>query len=276
MFGEWNGIVVQFGVTTVVVLALIALVYWLVRRYATGGLGRIGRGRVPRLAVVDAMAVDARRRLVLVRRDNVEHLILVGGTSDLVVEHSIQRTRRPAARPAPAVTAGAEVHPNEPPAEVGASPVVDNPPIPFPQGRAPDLHPIAPEEAPSYRPAAHQPLSHAGDRPFFPLRRASAAQPVRIESTRGLGQLREAEDEPPPAMPEADPATSQSTGDAGAYVNGHDQPPPVHAAEATAAAPNVAPFPPPPSPVNDTASKVSDLEREMARLLGEITGKRPG
>ena len=78
----------------------LAIVYWLVRRYSTGGLGRIGRGRVPRLAVIDAMAVDGRRRLVLIRRDNVEHLILVGGPSDLVVEQSIQRPRqRPVARP---------------------------------------------------------------------------------------------------------------------------------------------------------------------------------
>src|SRR5664279_2142049 len=111
MFGEWGGLILQVTISIVIVLGLIAVVYWLARRYSSGGLGRIGRGRVPRLAVVDAMAVDARRRLVLVRRDNVEHLILVGGTSDLVVEHSIQRTRRPAARPAPAVMAGAEVHP---------------------------------------------------------------------------------------------------------------------------------------------------------------------
>jgi flagellar protein FliO/FliZ len=276
MFGEWNGIAVQFGVTIVIILALIALVYWLVRRYATGGLGRIGRGRVPRLAIVDAMTVDARRRLVLVRRDNVEHLILVGGTSDLVVEHSIQRTRRPAARQAPLVATAGEVQPNEAQGEVGAAPVADNPPIPFPQGRAPDLHPVSPEDAPAYQPAAHQPASELRDRPFFPLRRASAAQPVRIESTRSLGQLREAEDGTPPAMPEAGPVGPPPMADADANLNGHDQPGLIHANEAAAAAVNVTPFPPPPGPAHDTASKVSDLEREMARLLGEITGKRPG
>ena len=37
------------------------------------------RGRMPRLAVIDAAAVDGRRRLVLVRRDNVEHLLMIGG-----------------------------------------------------------------------------------------------------------------------------------------------------------------------------------------------------
>lgn len=49
-----------------------------------------GRNRVPRLAVVDAAAVDNQRRLVLVRRDNVEHLILIGGPTDIVVEQSIK------------------------------------------------------------------------------------------------------------------------------------------------------------------------------------------
>src|SRR5581483_1340423 len=35
--------------------------------------------------------VDGRRRLVLVRRDNVEHLLMIGGPADLVVEPNIVR-----------------------------------------------------------------------------------------------------------------------------------------------------------------------------------------
>jgi hypothetical protein len=50
---------------------------------------------MPRLAVIDAAAVDGRRRLVLVRRDNVEHLIMIGGPSDLVVEPNIVRAVPP-------------------------------------------------------------------------------------------------------------------------------------------------------------------------------------
>lgn len=260
MFGESNGLVLQFGGTLVVVLALIVLVYWLVRRYATGGLGRIGRGRVPRLAVVDAMAVDGRRRLVLVRRDSVEHLILIGGPSDLVVEHSIQRARRPVARPA---TAG-EVQPGEPHVEAVTPPVADNPPIPA-NG----------EERAAFQPAAYQPVSQAGDRPFFPLRRASAGQPSRLEPARTAQQLHETDDEGPrSAMIDAD---SRAAADAqpAAEANGRDQSPPSFASEPAAAAPNVTPFPPPPAPAHDPATKVGDLEREMARLLGEITGKRP-
>ncbi len=76
----------------VAVLALIGVVAWLVRRFAGNRLGaNTNRGRMPRLAVIDAAAVDGRRRLVLVRRDNVEHLLMIGGPTDIVVEPNIVR-----------------------------------------------------------------------------------------------------------------------------------------------------------------------------------------
>lgn len=74
------------------VLALIGGAAWLVRQFAGNRLGAsTGRGRMPRLAVIDAAAVDGRRRLVLVRRDNIEHLLMIGGPSDIVVETNIVR-----------------------------------------------------------------------------------------------------------------------------------------------------------------------------------------
>src|ERR1700712_5842757 len=76
----------------IAVLALIGVAAWLVRRFATNRLGaNTNRGPMPRLAVIDAAAVDGRRRLVLVRRDNVEHLLMIGGPSDIVVEPNIVR-----------------------------------------------------------------------------------------------------------------------------------------------------------------------------------------
>src|ERR1700710_1858056 len=76
----------------IAVLALIAVAAWLVRRFATNRLGaNTNRGRMPRLAVIDAAAVDGRRRLVLVRRDNIEHLLMIGGPTDIVVESNIVR-----------------------------------------------------------------------------------------------------------------------------------------------------------------------------------------
>jgi flagellar protein FliO/FliZ len=89
----------------VVVLALIAALAWGLRRFAGNRLGaNTNRGRMPRLAVIDAAAVDGRRRLVLVRRDNIEHLLMIGGPTDIVVEPNIVRAMpardQMAARPA--------------------------------------------------------------------------------------------------------------------------------------------------------------------------------
>ena len=83
---------VTFLIAFVAVLALIGVAAWLVRRFASSRLGtHTNRGRMPRLAVIDAAAVDGRRRLVLVRRDNIEHLLMIGGPTDIVVESNIVR-----------------------------------------------------------------------------------------------------------------------------------------------------------------------------------------
>ncbi|MCA2408169.1 flagellar biosynthetic protein FliO [Rhizobium leguminosarum bv. viciae 248] len=70
-------------------LLLLILVLWVIRSRAPSPFVRGGRNRQPRLQVLDAAAVDARRRLVLVRRDEVEHLIMIGGPSDIVIESRI-------------------------------------------------------------------------------------------------------------------------------------------------------------------------------------------
>ena len=45
-----------------------------------------------RIGVLESIAVDGRRRLVLVRRDDVEHLVMIGGPSEFVVESNIGRS----------------------------------------------------------------------------------------------------------------------------------------------------------------------------------------
>jgi flagellar protein FliO/FliZ len=47
----------------------------------------------PRLAVTEQASVDSRRKLVLVRRDDVEHLIMTGGPVDVVIETGIRAPR---------------------------------------------------------------------------------------------------------------------------------------------------------------------------------------
>jgi len=83
----------RFVVAFVVVLGLIGAGALLWRRFfGAGPLSPLGpRGRQPRLAVIDAASVDARRRLILIKRDNVEHLLMIGGPTDIVVESNIGR-----------------------------------------------------------------------------------------------------------------------------------------------------------------------------------------
>jgi hypothetical protein len=92
LLGTETPLAVKFFIAFAVVLALIGITAWLVRRFGANRLGGAGRGgRQPRLAVIDAAPVDGRRRLVLIRRDNIEHLLMIGGPTDLVVEPNIVR-----------------------------------------------------------------------------------------------------------------------------------------------------------------------------------------
>ena len=92
LFGDGMPLPAKFFIAFAVVLALIGLSAWLVRRFSANRLGGgNARGRQPRLAVIDASPVDGRRRLVLIRRDNVEHLLMIGGPTDVVVEQNIVR-----------------------------------------------------------------------------------------------------------------------------------------------------------------------------------------
>lgn len=81
-FGDY----LQFVLALAFVLALIALFAVLARRMGLGyRLPARGR-RTRRLAIVEAMPLDARRRLVLVRRDAVEYLVLLGANTDVLLE----------------------------------------------------------------------------------------------------------------------------------------------------------------------------------------------
>lgn len=73
----------------IALLCLVGILRFLRGRNGPSPFVRGGRNRNPRLQVLDAAAVDARRRLVLVRRDNVEHLVMIGGPTDIVIETGI-------------------------------------------------------------------------------------------------------------------------------------------------------------------------------------------
>lgn len=80
-----------------------------------GGSGTIfGPKTEKRLDVVDQTSLDARRRLVLIRRDNVEHLIMTGGPVDVVIETGIGAVAAGAVAPLHSPAAAATVTPSRP------------------------------------------------------------------------------------------------------------------------------------------------------------------
>lgn len=173
----------------IAVLALIGLATWLVRRFAGNRLGAgANRGRMPRLAIVDAAAVDGRRRLVLVRRDNIEHLLMIGGPSDIVIEPNIVRATPPQQQMPPRV-------PLPSAAEQGWS----------------DGEPLRPEPLEHDEPAPLPELPPRPSRPAFAeeMRRAPAPErrgdPIAGFSPEPLGRTEPSLREPPlrePAMRE--------------------------------------------------------------------------
>jgi hypothetical protein len=290
----------QYGVRILlaflVVVVLMGLFGWLVRRFGSERLGAGStRGRQPRLAVIDAATVDGRRRLILIRRDNVEHLLMIGGPTDIVVEPNIVRataarelgpsratpTADPMSRAAPSAEA---IWP--PQLEPAAAPA-PSPPL------RPPRQPSLAEEAPSRRadaepmPSAVRPprpndslaglateLSRQPPPPppiaaRAPRERETASEPLR----RGL-KLDSAVEAKPPAAPEPKPKTVQTAAAAPA-MDFEPQPEPVVEREAALNAVAETRLPYREAKPNreskaaaPKASVYDSLEQEMANLLG--------
>jgi len=179
LFGADMPLAVRFFLAFLIVLGLIGATAWAVRRFGSGRLGGAGaRGRQPRLAVIDYASVDSRRRLILVRRDNIEHLVLIGGPTDVVVEANIVRA-------APAATRDTTVTRPPPAAETlpRAIPLPENgngswPLQPEPVGPPPRPTPrIEPDEQPGWPPP-----QHAEAPPARPARETLAAIADEIAS----------------------------------------------------------------------------------------------
>ena len=233
VFGTEGSLIVRFVVAFVIVLALIGVTFWVIRRFGATRVGTAAqRGRQPRLAVIDAAPVDGRRRLVLVRRDNVEHLLMIGGPSDIVVEQNIVRAVPVTApRDVPVPRSGAPdstpvrtIADRAPPPEEEWTPPEPAPrtfarPEPLGRGSRPP-EPRPPEPRP-YEPAVRAPLPASiaplAARAFEPAPAAQepAAQPdaalasmaQRLEAAlRRPGEPRSATPVPsldaPPAAPE--------------------------------------------------------------------------
>ena len=85
---EFSGYL-NFVIALAFVIGLIGLLSYLVRRFGMGAIAPYRKGAERRLAVIEVAAVDTKRRLVLLRRDDREHLVLLGPNSELLIESGI-------------------------------------------------------------------------------------------------------------------------------------------------------------------------------------------
>lgn len=86
----------------IIVLGLLGGALWVVRRYDLKLPDRfLSSGADRRLAVVERLAIDGRRSVALIRRDDREHLVLIAPEGLLMLDAVPAATPARAARPAP-------------------------------------------------------------------------------------------------------------------------------------------------------------------------------
>lgn len=196
-----------------ILLVIVLVIIRLVRNLTFGTFVAGGRNRKTRLAVMDATAVDSHRRLVLVRRDDIEHLLLIGGPTDVVVERDIRLSapRRPALtgdgglQPVQAVAA-------RPRAPQPAPPPARQAPAPQPVNTAPPARPrqTTPAPAPtpvtqSYQPTNVTPLPAYGSANANAVRHTSPPRQDSIDDTL-MKELEMSLDQPRSGSPAGKPA----------------------------------------------------------------------
>ncbi|MEQ8968487.1 MAG: flagellar biosynthetic protein FliO [Azospirillaceae bacterium] len=98
----------RFALALIFVLALIGALAFVAKRFGWGGAAPTRKpGSRRRLSLVESLPLDAKRRLVLLRCDDTEHLVLIGASQDVVVgnprpasgERSAAATDTPAETP---------------------------------------------------------------------------------------------------------------------------------------------------------------------------------
>lgn len=150
-----------------VLLVLLGIGGWLGWRYfGPGASAFFGSGQDSRIGLSEVAAIDGKRKLLLIYRDGVEHLVMTGGPIDVVIEQGIapapavQPQRRPGAihgaavtqAPEPRLTAQPAVHSVVPDGDVEGPPGFGRLRQRTASGTAPEPHPGRPEH--SVRPAA--------------------------------------------------------------------------------------------------------------------------
>jgi hypothetical protein len=87
---------VIYAISLILLTGVCGLGFWFARQSLGLGGMPLFTSKQRRTGVVESTAIDGRRRLLLLRRDNVEHLIMIGGPVDVLIETGIPANARPA------------------------------------------------------------------------------------------------------------------------------------------------------------------------------------
>ena len=79
----------RFIAALLFVLALMGGLWLLLKRLGLSGV-QLGNGQQRRLKIIETLPIDARRRAIILQRDNRQHLVILGPTGETVVESDIQ------------------------------------------------------------------------------------------------------------------------------------------------------------------------------------------
>lgn len=125
LFGGTENTLLNSAFALGIVLVLIVLGLWALK-LLTNSTAKLG-GSKKRLMVVDSAQVDGKRRVILLRRDNIEHVIMTGGPEDLVIETGIVASPEPAPAPVRRPAPRPAARPATPAAEVETPITADRP-----------------------------------------------------------------------------------------------------------------------------------------------------
>ncbi|MDR7036852.1 hypothetical protein J2X36_001594 [Methylobacterium sp. BE186] len=267
-FGSDGSFVLQFAIIFVVILVVLTGIVLLGRRFLGGsGLSASakagGRGRQPRLGIVDVYELDRQRQLILLRRDNVEHLLLVGGPNDVVIERHIQRGLRgeTAFRPEPIAEAPSEIEAQR--GEPLFEPAFEMPVIVPGPDRAPPVS--VPVDEAGFVPAPEGPQGDPATLPLppeAPPRRPDAAPKRSLSRTT-----------PPLINPRPDVASERARTEP-EFTATSSEPPSRGPEPATPPTPATPAVPPPVSAPSEPRTIDANILSDMARQL-EIALSRP-
>jgi flagellar protein FliO/FliZ len=84
----------RFVAALAFIIGLIGVCAYAAKRFGFA-TGSFGGSAVKRLSVSEVKVLDAKHRLILVRRDGKEHLILMGGEHNLLIETGIDAPAMP-------------------------------------------------------------------------------------------------------------------------------------------------------------------------------------